>query len=248
MDLSIVIPSIRTYNWYELLSSIKSSCKNYSYEVIFVGPEKAEEQLPNNVKFIRDFGSPNRCQQLGMIMSEGTVVTWGSDDCMYTPNSIDKCLKPILDDKTHQVVITNYTEAGSQAVENFNINKCYPKCKNVRDEWVIFNTAFMLGGVFDYSGGFDCSFDVTCVGHADLAARVQALGWVPEVLNINLLSCSHMPNTTGDHAPVHYAQLTKDIPNYLTKWNNDFPPQYRIDKDNWKSSETVWSRRWQTSV
>lgn len=243
MDLSIIIPGIRTNNWEELIESIKLSCSLYSYEVIFIGPEY-DNVLDDykNIKFVKDYGSPNRCQQIGMVLAEGDNVTWGSDDCMYEPKSIDKCLHLLEKDCT-DVVITNYNEGGSKAVNNFGLGVCYPSTKHIKDSWMIFNTAFMSRENFNKVGGFDCSFDVTCVGHADFAARCQKFGYNVKLCDIKLLACSHMPGVTGDHAPVHYAQLTKDIPNYRNKYSKDLFPDIVVAVDNWKLQEEIWNRR-----
>lgn len=243
MDISIIIPGIRTADWKNVIDSIGSACVNHSYEIIFIGPEynKVLDGV-KNIKFVKDYGSPNRCQQIGMIMAEGDVVTWGSDDCMYEPESIDKCLL-FLKKGGADVVVTNYNEGRCKAVQNFGLNVCYPNTKHIENSWVIFNTAFISRKNFNNMGGFDCSFNVTCVGHADFAARCQMAGYVVEVYNIKLLNCSHLPGTTGDHAPVHYSQLEQDIPNYTDKYNKELFPEVVVPIDNWKQQETIWSRR-----
>ena len=241
MDLSIIIPTIRTPNWPFLLDSIEGACTR-SHEIILVGPYYDNcIQNKRHIKYVRDFGSPNRCQQIGMLLAEGDVITWGSDDCMYRPGSIDKCLDTL--GEQNAVLVTNYDEGGACAVDNFSLNHCYAKCESVKDEWVIFNAAFMPRLLFESIGGFDCEFDVTCVGHADLAARCQAAGYKVIVSEINLLDCSHMPGTSGDHAPIHYAQIQKDIPAYSQKFNSSEFPKINIDINNWKNQPSQWRDR-----
>jgi len=242
-DLSIIIPTIRIESWEPLIESIADSCWRNSHEIIFVGPSYNNYiDKFKNIKYARDFGSPNRCQQIGMTLAEGEYVTWGSDDCLYEPHAIDECLN-IARENDECIIVTNYDEGGNVAVEDFSINHCYPSCPAIADEWVIFNTAFMQRDVFESLGGFDCSFDVTCVGHADLAARCQFAGHNVIVHNIKLLQCLHMPATTGDHAPIHYAQLQKDIPNYIAKFNAPSFPIENVKSSNWKEQPPVWKRR-----
>jgi hypothetical protein len=57
--------------------------------------------------------------------------------------------------------------------------------------------------------------------------------------NIKLSSCGHMPGISGDHAPMHYAQLENDIPLYIDKYRKI--PDLIIDVDNWRCHSTKWS-------
>lgn len=244
MDLSIVIPSIRTENWKDLIDSIEKSCQEFSYEIIFVGPKyNSYIDRFKSIKYVRDFGNPNRCQQIGMLIAEGDFVTWGSDDCMYTEGGIDQCMgiASLCDDDT--VLVANYNEGGNIAVNNFSLSSNYPGCPHIKREWVIFNVAFMKRSLFERLGGFDCSFEATCIGHADLAARCQQIGCSVKIQNIKLLDCSHMPECTGDHAPIHIAQTTRDMPKYINKYSSEIFPTTTIMSNNWKQQQTVWEER-----
>ena len=71
-DLSIIIPTIRIESWEPLIESIADSCWRNSHEIIFVGPSYNNYiDKFKNIKYARDFGSPNRCQQIGMTLAEG---------------------------------------------------------------------------------------------------------------------------------------------------------------------------------
>jgi len=248
MDLSIVVPSIRVENWLELIESIKSSCGDVEFEVIFVGPKyNPVVDSYTNVKYVRDFGSPNRCQQIGLSLAEAEYVTWGSDDCMYTEGSISECLRVLKEAETESdkpVAITiNYDENDSVAVSDFLLTSCYGNFPHIENNWFIFNAAIMKREELEEIGGFDCSFDVTCLGHSDLAARWQHSGYKVVAHNIKLMKCSWMPGTSGDHAPIHYSQTIKDMPMYGQKYSQGAFPSDRIDFDNWKLQPSVWDRR-----
>ena len=60
-QLSCLVPGIRTKNWLRLYHSI-STAFMFSWEIIFVGPYDLPEELKgfDNVKYIKDFGSPIR--------------------------------------------------------------------------------------------------------------------------------------------------------------------------------------------
>lgn len=237
VDLSIIIPSIRTNKWEELISSVESSCTKHSWEVIFIGPEDNLTFHHPKVKFIKDFGSPNICQHKAMQFSEGKTLHIFSDDCLFEKGAIDEC----LNSKAHAVV-ANYDEGGDCAVANFSLNYCYAKTITP-DSFVIFNTAFMERNKFFELGGFDCQFETLCVAQADLAARWQFAGFDVELKNIKLSSCGHMPETSGDHAPMHYAQILHDIPLYSMKYSTRLPPLH-IHFNNYQSQPKKWARRY----
>lgn len=244
MNLSIIVPSIRTYNWKNWIDCIINSCKRYSYEIIFVGPEY-NDSINNykNIKYIRDFGHPNRCQQIGILLSEGEYVTFGSDDCLYKENKIDECLDIIYFNKLDYLT-TGYNEGGNTAVNNFTIKSCYQAGKNINNNWVIFNSVFIKRPILeDYN--LDTKFAVTCIGHTDLACRVQSnQSIIGGILIENIMDCSHMPGRTGDHGPICDTQTFTDSPAFFYKYNQDNFPNNKINWNDWKNNTNqIWNAR-----
>jgi hypothetical protein len=241
MNLSIIIPSIRINKWPELIESIKKSCKNYSYEIIFVGPEinhVIDEY--KNIKYVRDFGHPNRCQQIGVLLSEGEYITWGSDDGLYVEDAIDSCLHEIYENKLDYLA-TGYNEGGNVAVNNYSIRSCYFVGKEVKPEYFIFNVAFIKREILEHEG-FDTTFEVTCIGHTDLAWRIQKKYKNGKLLVKEIMNCEHMEGRSGDHGPIYDAQTFHDGPELAMKtqhgtWNS-------IEWNMWKyDTKPVWERR-----
>ena len=246
MNLSIIVPSIRTYNWKNWIDCIINSCKRYSYEIIFIGPEYSSEiEKYRNIKYVRDFGHPNRCQQIGILIAEGEYVTFGSDDCMYKPDLIDKCLDIAYFNKLDYMT-TGYNEGGNIAVSNFTIRNCYQSGKNVEQNWIIFNSVFIQRNILE-KYNLDTNFSVTCIGHTDLACRVQSNKLLRgAILNENIMECSHMPGRTGDHGPICDAQTFIDGPAFFNKYNQDKIPTDIIDWKEWKNNtHQVWKERFE---
>jgi len=238
IDLSIIIPSIRIEKWRSVIDSITLSCKKYSWEAIFIGPD-ADSVILNEddrVSHYYSLSSPNVCQHKAMEYSKGKILHIFSDDCLFEEDAIDKC----LDAKKSHAIVANYDEGGNCAVANFSLNYCYARTITP-DSFVIFNTVFMDRNIFFQLGGFDCNFETICVAQADLAARWQFAGFTVDVENIKLSQCGHMPDTSGDHAPMHYAQGQNDIPMYINKYR--IVPPLEIDFNNYKLQPTVWHRR-----
>jgi hypothetical protein len=202
--LSIVIPSIRTENWPNVLKSIKLACKNYNYEIIFVGPKlNTDIILPSNIKFIRDYSSPNRCQQSGALIASAEYIHFGSDDCLYIEDSIDQVMDVVFN--TKKILSCNYTEGGN-AQKTLRFIDAYGNNKlgEIKDTWKYINVPFMPREIF-LKFNFNCVYNTTCWGHADLAARMQNANFKIDEYITPIFNCSHMPNITGDHAPVHHA-------------------------------------------
>lgn len=241
-DLSIIIPSIRTDGWKALVEQISVACGRYTFEVIFVGPEYNNDVDEfRNVKYARDFGSPNRCQQIGLLLAEGEYVTWMCDDFEDGPFNIDKFLDCLIDKDEDVVVIGNYYEADVIAVNNFSVKSCYGGGNGIHPDWQIFNVAFVKRSYLERFGGFDCKYQVTCLGHTDLAVRMQSRGCVIINDNINLGSVKHVPNVEGDHGPIHHAQIGHDQPLFYQSTQGLFPSV--VHMSNWKKEEAVWQRR-----
>lgn len=241
MDLSIVIPGIRPDRWGRVLESIRNSCSK-EYEVLFIGPVKPQEAPEccdaDNVRVIEDLASPNICQHKAMSYTKGDVLHIFSDDCLFEKDAIDRCMDAM---EGYDAVVANYDEGGNCAVPDFSLNHCYAKTATP-DSFVIFNTAFMRRQRFFDLGGFDCNYETLCVAQADLAARWQYEGFSVKVENIKLSACGHMPGTSGDHGPMHWAQILNDIPYY--KYAHRFQPySNKVDYDNYKKQPEVWSRR-----
>lgn len=244
-QLSIIIPTIRAYNWQPLLESIEAACTRYRYEVIFVGPVPDPTEYldcahygAGKVRFISDYGHPNRCQHIGAMVAAGDILHFGSDDCMYQPGSIDVAMAAMGNSRA---LTANYAEGGNSQ-PNMTITKCYGNnfTNQIEDDWLIFNVLFIRQYAWDYLGGFDCRYQTTCWGHTDLAARYYKFGQAEydvKLFNDPVLSCSHMPGTTGDHAPIHYSfyEDQQRFQGYKLSW-----PSMR---DVYRHSDPVWRKR-----
>ena len=92
-SLSVLMPGIRTERWQAVYDSIRRSC-DCSFELIAVGPKAPEHEIYTvegaPFSFIQDYGSPIRCQQIGLVAAQGTFVTWASDDGIFEPDALDK--------------------------------------------------------------------------------------------------------------------------------------------------------------
>lgn len=248
-DLTIALAAIRTYNWKRLYDSIVQSIGDYTFELIFCGPDsELPDELKNkeNVKLIQDFGSPTRAQQIASLASTGRYTTWAADDGWYLPNKLKECLD-ILDNMNDEkkALLAFYQEDKRAGLANYSCNFHEPiRSPYYGNEYLVFNCAIVQTEYFKQLGGFDCCFEVLPMAFTDYGVRSHRDNVTVHVFEENLFECTHTPGTSGDHAPIHHAQLEHDQPLYGTMYNNpSCIDRIKIDADNWKNSPDVWKRR-----
>jgi len=247
-DLTIVLPSIRVDRQPEFFNSISNSIGEYSYEVIIVGPSlnSSLEPIPN-CKFIKDFGSPARCAQIGMLFSEGEHMTWASDDGVYLPNALKECLD--LAKQRNCSIIIRYSEgvgkSGRTPPDNYWLCRTHPNMHvdGISETDICVPVGLYPTKLFNFLGGFDCKFEHLNMNAIDLGLRIQR--YKEEIVKSpNLvLQCDQMPGWTGDHGPVEEAFHKNDDPLFRDLYKNKNEIRVFIDYDNWKESESVWGRR-----
>lgn len=240
--LSVIIPSIRINNWQRVYDSILNSCSR-QFEVLFIGPDCNLDFIKQytNTKYIFDRGSPNRCQQIGLLFCEYKYVTHFADDCQFNPAVLDKVID-ILEQNTKKTVICpKYTE-GSDIIQPdsyYKLINAYPKAKYINPEWWIFNAAIFNRNYLLELGGWDAEhFDTCCLGHADISARAQNNNANVIFIQDSIAKCEH---GHADHKPIEISHLYKDEPCYKQIWDNE-QSRIKIDLNNWQNSNKIWQR------
>ena len=268
-QVSIIVPTIRKYLWNDFYKSLQNSLHR-DFELIFVTPHKQlTEELKDkkNIKLITDYGSAGRCQQIALCNASGKYVRWASDDETFFENKLDEVLDFYENNKTSKkdVVLFKFYEGetNSQGVKHttgltemsnwdkyYRIGKSCPwlhesfVLKTVSPNYWLFNTALMETDYLKELGGFDTRFETTFIAHTDLGIRAQNNNSNVLLFDEAVTHCSHMPGTTGDHAPIHYAHILNDEP--LIKFIYSKPEsrgRVKIDLNNWKQSPKIWGRR-----
>lgn len=259
LELSVVLPGIRHYNWKKLYESILKSTK-CEFELVIVSPYGLPQELQQykNIKLIRDFGSPSRCQQIALVNAEGKYLTYTADDALYFENALDHYINAINSssyDKKNVVAgkyfeIPDMTQESMLSYNGFMRTDDYHRINThpgpCRPE---FGNYFFFGAVListEYAmeiGGFDCQFEGTAMAVVDFSVRLQRDNAnVIFIQDCPLYSCNHMPNTTGDHAPVHFAQIDHDD-DLFHKLSAEDGSRIRINPYNYKQYPRIWPRR-----
>lgn len=246
--LSILMPAIRKERWLDLYESITKSC-SHSFELILVSPYDLPDILKKsaNIKYVKDFGSPNRCFNIALSLAEGEYCTWGADDGLYQDQVLDKAIEILDKSKNYKKIISMST---IEAVRHYSEDFCYiNNHKEISSPYIPNNyrllaLAMLRTKYFKELGGVDCKYETHAIGHIDLSIRSQNDGAEIEFLKDICMRLGHMPGTSGDHAPMHYAQTEHDEDLYRSLYRDkNYSPINKLDINNWKNSPSIWLRR-----
>jgi hypothetical protein len=251
--LSIILPGIRTKNWEKFYQSILNSFSD-TFELIIISPYNLPKSLKglDNVSIYHDYGSPSRCQQIGLIHSKGEFVTWGADDGWFLENRLDDALKFWEANATcdKDIVTCKYTEGNTFSPEMlkddyYRINHANGlRSTYIPNEYWILNVGLLKTQYAKEIGGWDAKFEVTTLSHMDFAVRTQRDGSNYFMLEAPIFACDHMPGTEGDHAPVHYSHVEYAEPLFRETYNNSSSEKrVKIELNNWEKTPEIWKRR-----
>jgi glycosyltransferase involved in cell wall biosynthesis len=256
-DLSIILPSIRPHLLKDVYDSILESTSRH-FELIIISPYPLPEDLleHKNIKYVRDFGSPVRAHNIGLLLCEAMIITWMADDGIMLPNSIDEHMNLMesLGDDEKNVVVTKYYEGQKNSKERdtlqpdsyFKIINTPAASPYLPPDWWIFNVGYMHRKFAYALGGWDCSYEGTWVAHTDMAIRAQAAGANVVMSDHPRDVADHMPGETGDHKPIYECQTFHDEPLIQKRYRR---PDWKKANDiairimNWKDAPAVWERR-----
>ena len=255
-DLSVILSGIRTEKWNQLYMSIENATKK-PFEMICVGPDFPPVEFQNrpNVKFFRDFGQPTRCKQIGLQFATGTYTTWASDDAPFLQGGIDGMFDILYRTVLHEknVVSGKYYE-GRQAINSdaIHLSEAYyhlnhhnaTRSAHFPNSWLILNMGIINTNYLKSLGGWDCTFEVDAMAHADLAARIQRDGANVFLTDGCVSDIEWSPGNQGDHGPVHNACMENDFPLFQSIYSNpNCVNRIKIPMDNWVKVSPYWERR-----
>lgn len=252
-NLSIIMPAIRPNNWVGVYDSILKSTKN-TFELIIVSPYPCPKELENisNIKLIKDYGSPVRASQIALNFIEGKYVyPTHSDDSLFIEDAIDQNIEFLSskENDSKNVVMAKYSESASYSHPRRYQDDDYYKLVNayktdprfVNPEWWIYNSVFMYSSYLLEMGGWDCRFQACPYSHADLAIRCQDDGAKTYLSPYPISICDHGQN---DHRPIEISQAYEDAPLFNERYSKQIDKnKNKIDLNNWKKSESIWSKR-----
>jgi hypothetical protein len=249
-DISVVIPGIRPNNWPKIYEDLRSTFTDYKFELICIGPNFPSDYFSDklNFRFVRDFGHPSRCMQLGATLSSGKYICWIPDDIILEVGALQECLDLIKRKPKEDGMTLRYSEGvGFTGNEDHDLGN---------DEyWIGFTHAdqsalgippfWKIAPLFLYDrdtyfefGGLDCRFEHINFNTHDLAYRMQTCGSTIHLSPRKVLSADWTPNdpvVSSAHGQHDYP-LMKEI--YSKGGANN-----KLNKNNWDSENPYWHRR-----
>lgn len=253
--LSLIISGIRNEKWIDLYNQMEKSCNRHEYEIIFCSPYDLPAELSSkeNIKYIRDFGTPSRCIQLSSTYAEGKYIAILSDDAIIMEEAFSNIIDDIedCDDPYKNIIALRYTE-GYNFKANIN-DFCLSywnarfhgdlRLDGIEENWKICIMFLMNLQRFKELGGIDCRFEHYNLNLHDLAFRAQRDGSKIIVSREFVSAQDFNPN---NNSPLMVAYHENDKPLFLSIYsdkNTALQRPINIDYDNWKQQPAKWHRR-----
>ena len=184
--ISIVISGARPNLWLDLCRSIGKN--RISFELIFVGPNPPEYQLPNNVFFVKTSTKPVQCFEIGIRLAQGNYLLFLADDTFFcAEHPLDSLYKEYLAYHSEKLMLScRYGEG-----EGTYFTKEFPAENHLASSDLI-NPVYMPVGFLiakDYVislGGLDRNF-IALYWDLDLCFRVVEDGGITRLSNVWLV-------------------------------------------------------------
>ena len=258
LDLSIVIPSINPEAWLRLFSQLTSTITQHKFELICVGPFFPSKELEtyNNFIFVRDFGCPSRCFQIGSVMAKGKYISFISDDCVIE-KTFDDCISFMdayagIKDGMNLLYSEGQGYTGDQDKDP-NYWKPYThgalRMNHIRPDWSVATCFLYRTDFFRCMGGLNCQFEHVNMNSHDLAFRAQRNGTRIYQSPRKTHSADWHPWEVDESkkGPIQLSFEQNDMPLFKKMYHDSLsePPIF-IDYDNWRNAPCIWPRRFIT--
>jgi hypothetical protein len=252
-DISIIVPGIRPHYWNRLYNSIEGACKQYSWELICGGPFEPPKNMLKlkNFKYLSSYSPVPVVIQQATLLADSVFICHQVDDGVLLSDSLDECITQFKNYNFKDILNLRYSEridsyidirpAEFWAIKNdveFNL-------PFINQSWYTSVQPLMYKELFTLFGGFDCRFEYSNHCHHDFMFRIQNIGGKIIPSSCGVCCADHMPEETGDHKPVHNAQLNIDTPVFKELWSHK--RESIIDYNNWKKYDKPWTRRFKKS-
>lgn len=254
IDVSVFMPSIRVHNLLKMYESILASCKRYSFELVLVGPFDLPEELKryNNIKTLKDLGSPSRCAQIASLQCEGRLLYHCVDDAIFLDDGIDKAIDFYSTNCSKKDVVNmRFREGPNYSGQSMPIEYWTAwHHESLRLQGIPRNFKISLHHLIDKEyfkeiGGYDCSFEYQNFNLHDLMFRIQTDGGKIFDSPTDVTTCDH---GQSDHKVIEDAYHQSDYPLFVRLYSNPniLDSRIKIDTNNWSQQPQIWTRRFKT--
>jgi hypothetical protein len=250
-DLSVIVPSLRVHLLQDLLDSIQTSVAPYTFELIVVGPfyPPKDTEVISNIKFIKDYGCPSRCVQMGSTLVEGKLLTWTSDDCIYEPGKLAECIEYLYKKDMRDGLVVRYSEGGNFPDDNYWKSWTHrdQQLPGISKDYFCCPVGMFYRQFYNTIGGLDCRFEHVNMNGHDLAIRLQKNGG-KMYLSPSFVMHATFENHLDFHRPLDRAHQQNDAPLFAQIYSQECPDRIYIPSTTWMDAETVWTKRGRFTV
>ena len=255
-DISIVIPGIRTPNWKALYDSVGRACKRYTWEIVFISPFDLPKELQNedNITLVKSLGSVPRCVQIGVPKCKSELFFLTVDDCYFNEDSIDLSMDKFKQVCQYEDAMTMlYGEGGNLMESKYWEVKTHNdfRLSGIDQSWRIANQCIMHKDYFIDLGGLDCEhYEYLDKPIHDIMFRLQRAGGKIEVSPVYCCIATWFPEESGDHSPIHNAQMFRDTPYFNIMYSDPsmWKDRIKIDYNNYLNADMVWLKRFSKGI
>lgn len=168
--IGIVASAFRPQNWMNLYKSIGDN--QVDFELVFVGPNPPDYELPNNFRFIRSLVKPTQCFEIAFRNTSAELVMHIGDDLIFrTPSPLDRLYKMYKSCNNDKIILScRYMLNGQEqpVIEHYYL------CGDINSP-IMPLAGLMSRNLFNSIGGIDRNF-IAVMWDLDIAMRVYALG------------------------------------------------------------------------
>ena len=250
IDISILVPSVRTNNLKHVYETISKNIGQYTFEMVVVSPfdiHSSKSTIGPNTKYIQDKGSPNRCMQLAGYISEGQLLMNCADDATFYGNGLEAAVSQYYDNEATRydyVLAVQYTEDYRSRMDGYWLTQTHDDLRLPTIPKMVFSAVHLCKREFwERMGGYFCGYDNPNFSTIEFMLRA---GNKNAKIELSEEPVYDVHWTQGDseliRKPVHFSTLEHDIPLFRERAASG--QIYELPRlDGWKDSPSVWKRR-----
>jgi len=168
--IGIVASAHRPQNWMNLYKSIGDN--EVDFELVFVGPNPPDFELPKNFRFIKSLVKPTQCLEIAFRNTVADYVVNIADDCEFkTPQPLDKLYNLYKSCNSEKVIVSSKMMTNGQDQSHF----AHRFFTDDKSSLVMPLGGFIAKKFYHNLGGIDKHF-IAVMWDLDIAMRVYALG------------------------------------------------------------------------
>jgi len=179
-DISIFASAHRPQNWMDLYRSIGHN--NVSFEIVFVGPNVPDFELPDNFKFIKSCTKPTQCIEIAVRNTSADLIMNIADDTEFrTEKPLDILYQTYKSFNNDKILLSCRYMCNGQDVSS----KSHRFYFGDDSAPIMPLSALMSKKLYFDIGGIDRNF-IAVMWDCDIAMRVYAIGGEVILSNVYL--------------------------------------------------------------